>query len=245
MAFLRPLVKAKSKMTTLVAMAAIGLAGYYLAPSSEPLNQNEKNAIEIREAMHGGFLKNVNTSHTQSVISEETRVVRTPHYNKFDVRQNAADSLMYFKKKNDWIANMTNGVNCLINQATIRANLRQRPGLLQLPSAEGWAGAFGDIANVTYDIDGGYPAEMMTGTWRDQYGDAGGFPRDGRPNPVLDELYVGNPWGAGGQLFVAVGNQFRDPGYFDEKPEVPKKKGGMKRPGAREQLQNRVRFERA
>jgi hypothetical protein len=145
----------------------------------------------------------------------------------------------YYKEKNDLIANMTNGVNVFINRATVRPTMQKKPGLLQLPSKEGWSDLFGDIPNVTYDIPGGLPGESMNHSVRDPFGDSGGFPREGRPNPVLNELYVGNPWGAGGQLFEAVGNQHRDPGYADYKPS-----GILKKPrsDAHTRLQNRVSF---
>lgn len=42
-----------------------------------------------------------------------------------------------------------------------------------------------------------------------------GAPRYGRSNIVLNELYNGNPWGAGGRDFIAIGNQHRDPGYAE------------------------------
>ena len=227
-------------MAELIALVALGLGGYYLAPSYGD-DTEEKNALELREAHHTGFIRGTNASRSGQVTSEETRVIRTPQYSMASVLDNAAKAWKYYKEKNDFIAQMTNGVNVLINQATIRPTVRQRPGLLQLPSREGWEEQFGDIANVTYDIDSGEPADMMTLTWRDQYGDAGGFPRDGRPNPVLDELYVGNPWGPGGQLFEAVGNQYRDPQYADAKPS-----GNLKKPKlpSRVVYQNRVRWQK-
>lgn len=227
-------------MTELIAIAALGLGAYYLAPSYSVESTGDKNALELREAHHTGFIRGTNASRTGQVTSEETRVIRTPNYSLGSALNNAAKAWAYYKEKNDFIANMTNGVNVLINQATIRPTVRQRPGLLQLPSREAWSDKFGDIANVTYDINSGEPADNMTLTWRDQYGDAGGFPREGRPNPVLNEMYVGNPWGPGGQLFEAVGNQYRDPQYADAKPDGVLKKG--KSP-ARILYQNRVRWQ--
>lgn len=227
----------KVTMSVLLGLGALGLAGWYYWPT-DPEQQATKNEIEKREASHSGFLRSTNASRSGAFTSEETRVIRTPQYN-FNIVDNARKAWTYYKEKNDLIANMTNGTNVFVNQATIRPVMQQKPGLLQLPSAEGWASAFGDIANVTYDIQGGYPAETMTNSWRDQYGDAGGFPTEGRPNPVLEELYVGNPWGPGGQLFRAVGNEHRDPGYADNKPT-----GILKTPrsDASTRLKNRVKF---
>lgn len=225
-------------MTELIAATALGAAIYFLAPQGQKSETN-KNALELREASHSGFLRSTNASRGSAVTSEETRVIRNPNFRPADVLNNARKAWTYYKEKNDLIAHMTNGANVLINQATLRPTMQQRPGLLQLPSREGWQSQFGDIPNVTYDINSGAPAEMMTGNWRDEYGDAGGFPRNGRPNPVLNELYVGNPWGVGGQLFKAVGNQYRDPGYADNKPTGILKKQNL---SAGVRFQNRVKF---
>lgn len=227
-------------MTTLLAIGALGLAAYHFWPSySQSESQPTKNQLELREASNYGFLRGINSSKSSVIASEETRVIRAPRFGS-DIIENAQKSWKYYKEKNDLIANMTNGRNVFINQATIRPTVQKKPGLLQLPNKEDWSAAFGDIANATYDVDGGIPAEMMTATWRDEYGDAGGFPRNGRPNVVLEELYVGNPWGAGGQLFEAVGNQHRDPGYADNKPT-----GILKKPrsDANTRMQNRVKFQ--
>ncbi len=230
----------QSNMTTLIALSAIGLAAYHFWPSSgvKASEAQLKNQIELREASHTGFLRATNSSRTNNLASEETRVIRNPKFGA-NVLDNVRSAWTYYKEKNDLIANMTNGANVLINQATIRPNMQKKPGLLQLPSREGWAEDFGDISNVTFDIDLGVPSDLMTVNWRDEYGDAGGFPREGRHNVVLNELYVGNPWGPGGQLFEAVGNQHRDPGYADYKPT-----GILKKPrsDAHTRLQNKVKF---
>ena len=210
-------------MASLIGLTAIGLAGYYLAPSySSNDKAQEKNALELREALNHGFLRGTNTARTGVIASEETRVVRTPTYNKGQVLENAQKSWLYQKEKNDMIAHMNNGAAIFINRGTIRPSNQKKPGLLQLPTREGdWEAAFGDIANVSYDIDSGLPPDQMTTNWRDQYGDAGGFPRNGRPQVVLNELYTGNPWGVGGQLFEAVGNEYRDPKFADHPPKDP------------------------
>ena len=228
-------------MTTLIALGALGLAAYHFWPKiGAETDEDEKNLIELREASHYGFLRATNSSRTSTLASEETKVIRHPQFGA-DIMENFRAAWLYYKKKNDLIANMTNGASSFINRSTVRPSMQKKPGLLQLPSEEGWADSFGDIANVTYDIPGGYPAEYMNyNNARDQNGDSGGFPREGRPNPVLNELYVGNPWGAGGQLFEAVGNQHRDPGYADNKPS-----GILKKPrnDAHTRLQNRVKFQ--
>lgn len=210
-------------MASLIALTALGLAGYYLAPEYSSNEKTQvKNALELREASNYGFLRGTNTARTAIIASEETRVVRTPTYNKGQVLENAQKSWLYQKEKNDMIANMNNGAAILINRGTIRPSTQKKPGLLQLPTREGdWESAFGDIANASFDIDSGLPPDQMTTNWRDQYGDAGGFPRDGRPRVVLNELYTGNPWGVGGQLFEAVGNQYRDPKFADHPPKDP------------------------
>lgn len=210
-------------MASLIALTALGLAGYYLAPEySSNEKTDRKNELELREASNYGFLRGTNTARTGIIASEETRVIRTPTYNKGQVLENARKSWIYQKEKNDMIANMNNGAAILFNRGTFRPNNQKKPGLLQLPTREGdWESAFGDIANVSYDIDSGLPPDQMTTNWRDQYGDAGGFPREGRSQVVLNELYTGNPWGVGGQLFEAVGNQYRDPKFGDHPPKDP------------------------
>lgn len=208
-------------MASLIGLAALGLAAYYLSPEyATNENMGDKNLLELREASNYGFLRGTNTARTGVIASEETRVVRTPTYNKGQVIENAQKSWLYQKEKNDMIAHLNNGAAIFINRGTIRPNNQKKPGLLQVPTREGdWQSAFGDIANVTYDVDSGLPPDQMTTSWRDQYGDAGGFPRNGRPQPVLNELYTGNPWGVGGQLFEAVGNQYRNPQYGDYPPK--------------------------
>jgi len=226
-------------MSVLIAVGALGLAGWYLAPSTTPkIDLNTKNQRELREAMHTGFLRGVNTSKTNTISSEETRIIRNPSFGT-DVRGNAGKAWLYYKEKNDILGKMSSGANVLINQSFIRPSLQKKPGLLALPNKADWGEAFGDIPNATFDIPAGMPAEMMTKNWRDQYGDAGGFPRNGKPNVVLNELYVGNPWGAGGQLFQAVGNQHRDPKYADTPPS-----GILKKPKgtAPDRYKARVKF---
>ena len=217
-------------MAALIAITAIGLGGYYLIPGySSNENQQSKNELELKEAMNYGFLRGTNTARTGIVASEETRVVRTPTFKKNQVRENAAKSWMYQKEKNDLIANLNNGAAIFFNRGTMRPSNQKKPGLLMVPSREGdWSAAFGDIANVTYDVDSGLPADKMTENWRDQYGTSGGFPVNGRSHVILNQLYTGNPWGPGGQLFEAVGNQYRNPEFADTprdtgvyKDEVP------------------------
>jgi len=227
-------------MSILIAVGALGLAGYYLAPSTTPkVKADEKNQKELREAINYGFLRGVNTSKTNVIASEETRIIRNPTFGS-DVRGNAGKAWLYYKEKNDLLGNLSNGANVIINSAFLRPTLQKRPGLLQLPSKEGWGEAFGDIANVTYDIDAGLPAETNNFNYRDQNSDMGGFPRNGPPNIVLNELYVGNPWGVGGQLFEAVGNGYRDPKFADVPPSGILKK---EKRSAGQRLKTRVKFQ--
>lgn len=228
-------------MTEILAVAALGLAGYYFAPSylSES-EQQTKNQLELREANHTGFLRRNNTSGNAVIESEETRVIRNPRFSPTDVMQNASKSWLYFKEKNDKLASIGYGVNALINAGTLRPDVRKKPGLPQFPSRDGWGEMFGNLPNATFDIDSGLPADQMTFNWRDQYGDSGGFPRDGRPNVVLNELYTGNAWGVGGQLFEAVGNQYRDPQYPDNPPEASEK---VTKENANTIMKKRVHFQ--
>ena len=117
-------------MASLIGITAIGLAGYYLAQSySSNEKAQEKNALELREASNYGFLRGTNTARTGVIASEETRVVRTPTYNKGQVLENAQKSWLYQKEKNDMIAHMNNGSAIFINRRTFQ-KWRNQKGLL-------------------------------------------------------------------------------------------------------------------
>ena len=120
-------------MASLIAITAIGLAGYYLAPGySSNDKAQEKNALELREASNYGFLRGTNTARTGIIASEETRVVRTPTYNKGHVIENAQKSWLYQKEKNDMIAHMNNGAAILFNRGTIRPSNQRTSGCTTL-----------------------------------------------------------------------------------------------------------------
>jgi len=207
-------------MTALATAIALGTAGYYLiGDDSANQKQASKNDMELREAMHTGFLRSANVQTGAGISSEETRVIRLPGFRGRQVRESAGQAWKHYKERNDQLASIGFGANNLINRQTLRPDNRKKPGLPMWPNREAYGPAFGNLPNATFDIPRGIPADQNTFNWRDQYGDAGGFPREGRPNVVLNELYVGNPWGTGGQLFEAVGNEYRDPQYADNPPD--------------------------
>lgn len=229
-------------MLELVAVGALGLAGYYLAPSSKPKSVPNAMDDELREAWHTGFLMSPNTSNADSIRSEETSVVRAPRVSSKNAKIDAMRTLAYYKQKNDIIANLGNGANVHINRSFLMPNNRQKPGILILPSKEGFGDKFKDIPNATYDLDSGISGELMTSMYsRDQYGNAGSNPVAGRTYDMPSALYQGsNPWGPGGQLFVAVGNEHRKPENLDNRPV-----GILKKPASDPigKLNKRVKFQ--
>ena len=123
-------------MEILLAASAIGLAAWYLTPGLTAEDNREisdRNRDELREANHSGYLMSTNTSNANTIRSEETRVVRTPKLLPGDVKGNAAKSWLFYKTKNDIIAELGNGVNVHINRGTLMPNNRNKPGILILP----------------------------------------------------------------------------------------------------------------
>ncbi len=229
-------------MLELVGIGALGLAAYYLAPSTTKPTRTNKLDDELREAWHTGFLMSPNTSNADSIRSEETSVVRAPRVSSKNAKIDAMRTLAYYKQKNDIIAELGNGVNVHINRGTLMPNNRQKPGILILPSKEGYGDKFRDIPNATYDLDSGISGELMTSMFsRDQYGTSGSNPVAGRSYVFPSALYNGtNPWGPGGQLFVAVGNEHRTPEKLDNRPLGILKKNPSQ---PLEKMKKRVKFQ--
>lgn len=230
-------------MLELVGIGALGLAAYYLAPSNVVSSTKHSHLDdELREAWHTGFLMSPNTSNANSIRSEETAVVRAPRVSSRNAKIDAMRTLAYYKQKNDIIAELGNGVNVHINRGTLMPNNRQKPGILILPSKEGYYENFKDIPNATYDLDSGISGELMTSMFsRDQYGTAGANPVAGRTYDIPSALYgASNPWGAGGQLFVAVGNEYRTPEKLDNRPVGILKKNPSQ---PLEKMKKRVKFQ--
>lgn len=207
----------------MLAIAAIGLAGYAYQSSIEPEERVENRRhhfggnSEQREAMHFGFLRPANRA-SNVIDSEETRAIRTPGPTP-DPMINAAAWQAYHYAKNNQLGKMYSYGNALDNKKILRYDYRHRTRLLQLPNAEGYAPQFENVPNAFYDRNSAdTPLDNRLDLLRDPFGQSGGAPIQGRSNVVLNKLYVGNPWGAGGQQFIAVGNQQRDPGYADDKP---------------------------
>lgn len=213
-------------LTVVPAIAAIGVAGWVYQTSQDrdrPLEQPQhvkqqfKGNSEQREAMHAGFLRPANRA-ANIIDSDETRVIRTPQATP-DPMINAAQWQAYHFAKNNQLGKMYSYGQALDNRKILRYDYAHKPRLLQLPNAEGYGEAFGNVPNAFFDrFSAAAPLDERLDLFRDPFGDSGGAPIQGRSNVVLNKLYVGNAWGAGGQQFVAVGNQQRDPGYADKKP---------------------------
>ena len=210
-------------MLAIPAVLAVGFAGYaYQAslPSDRPLanvKQEFAGNSEQREAMHYGFLRSANRG-SNIIDSEETRMIRTPDATP-DPMINAAQWQAYHYAKNNQLGKMYSYGQALDNRKILRYDYKHKSRLLQLPNAEGFAQAFANVPNALFDRrTAETPLDNRLDLFRDPFGQSGGAPIQGRSNVVLNKLFVGNPWGAGGQQFIAVGNQQRDPQYADNQP---------------------------
>lgn len=193
---------------------------------------------EQRECMHSGFLRSANRG-SNVIDSEETRAVR-PVDGHVDPRFNAAEWQRFFYEKNNTLAKLYSGANgALDNLGILRYSYSKKPGLLMLPNYEGFS-EFDLVPNAKFDrISADAPLDERVDLFRDPFGNAGGAPIQGRSNVVLNRLYVGNPWGPGGQQFRAVGNEHRDPGYADNRPTGILKKDDVP---SIQKLEQRVTF---
>lgn len=217
------------RMLVLPAIGAIAFAGYVAGSENEETpvqaasqikdrqfgsrsNQN----LEQREAMHTGFLRSANRG-SNIIDSEETRAIR-PARGSSDPRFTAGEWQQYHYEKNNKLGYMASWARALDNLKILRYDYSHKPGLLMLPNLEGFS-EFQNVPNAKFDRRSAQaPWDERIDLYRDPFGTSGGAPIQGRSNVVLNKLYVGNPWGAGGQQFIAVGNQHRDPGYADHKP---------------------------
>lgn len=231
----------------LPAIGAIAAAGYVYSMSSSQQPPNDKSnpsvpGMEQREAMHSGFLRPANRG--QNILdSEELRQIR-PGAGSVDPRLNAAEWQKYHYAKNDKLGQLYSWGSALDNLKILRYNYSKKPGLLQLPNREGFS-EFAALPNAHFDrISAAQPLDERVDLYRDPFGQAGGAPVQGRSNVVLNKLYVGNAWGPGGRDFIAVGNQHRDPGYADKKPDgILRNTDRGASMTSNEKLKRRVRFE--
>lgn len=230
-------------MLVLPAIGAIAAAGYVygLGPSTDkPAPRKFQRNSEQREAMHSGFLRSANRA-ANIIDSEETRAIR-PARGAVDPMHNAAQWQEYHYAKNNKLGELYGPKSVLDNLKILRYNYSKKPGLLQLPNREGFA-RFGVVPNATFDRESAEaPLDERVDLYRDPFGTSGGAPIQGRSNVVLNELYVGNPWGVGGQQFKAVGNNYRNPGYADVQPNGILKNQDRRDLSNMEKLQQRVRF---
>lgn len=206
----------------LPAIGAIAIAGYvYSASGSESTVKGEERisdpaASEQRESIHSGFLRPANRGHN-IIDSEEVRIIR-PRGGHRNPMLNAAEWQQYHYEKNNKLGEMYSWARALDNLKILRYNYQKKPGLLQLPNREGYP-EFNRLPNAHFDRESAAtPLDERIDLYRDPFGTSGGAPLHGHSNVVLNKLYVGNAWGPGGQEFVAVGNQHRDPGYADVRP---------------------------
>lgn len=233
-------------MLVLPAIGAIAAAGYvYQSGLQQPKTQQQSKFSnrnsEQRECMHSGFLRSANRG-SNIIDSEETRAIR-PANGSPDPMFNAAEWQEYQYAKNNKLGELYGPKSVLDNLKILRYDYRKKPGLLQLPNFEGYS-RFAVVPNAKFDRhSAAEPLDERVDLFRDPFGQAGGAPVQGRSNVVLNKLYVGNPWGAGGQQFKAVGNEFREPGYADTRPTgILKNNDADAGMTSMEKLQNRVRF---
>ena len=234
-------------MLVLPAIGAIAAAGYVYNSGqnqqqkpAEPAEKYGKNS-EQREAMHSGFLRPANRA-ANILDSEELRAIR-PAGGSVDPRLNAAAWQEYQYNKNNVLGEMYGYGRALDNLKILRYDYSKKPGLLMLPNREGYE-EFAALPNAMFDREfAATPLDERIDLYRDPFGNAGGAPLQGRSNVVLNKLYVGNPWGPGGQQFEAVGNQHRDPNYADDKPTgILKNTDRDADMPAVEKMKRRVRF---
>jgi hypothetical protein len=237
----------RQAMLVIPTIAAIGAAGYiYSQQQGDAAPAQEKNKFaynsEQREAMHSGFLRSANRA-VAAIDSEEMRVIRK-NGGDIDPRLNAAIWQDWFYRKNNKLGELYSWAAALDNQKILRYSYANKPGLLMLPNREGYQ-EFAALPNAMFDRESAAaPLDQRIDLYRDPFGNSGGAPLQGRSNVVLNQLYVGNAWGPGGQEFVAVGNEHRDPGYPDAKPTGDVKNSDRDAGFTSvEKLKRRVRFE--
>jgi hypothetical protein len=180
-------------------------------------------ANQVRESNHNGFLRSANVA-TNTIWSEETNRVRTPNANLSSPMQYAREWAQVFYAKNDILGQMYSWGTALDNIKILRPNYANKPRLMELPNREGFR-RFDNLPNVNYDRTfSDVPMDNRLQYYRDPFGTAG-TPTKGHSNIILSELYNGNPWGAGGRDFIAVGNQHRDPKFNQNRPRSCLKTG--------------------
>lgn len=195
---------------------------------------------ELRECNHSGMLRSANRA-TNTVWSEETNVIRTPTPHSNSPLDTGLSWYGYFLKKNNIFGAMY-AERALDDLKILRFDYKNKPRLLQLPNKEGYY-RFSDLPNATFDNNSSKtPLYNKPWLFRDPVGTSGGAPRYGRSNIVLNELYNGNPWGAGGRDFIAIGNQHRDPGYAENTLKPILKNKGSSIPPSRK-LKKRVTWQ--
>lgn len=204
-------------------LGALGVAIYVFAPESgHTTEQKSKMEIEVRESKHTGFLRSANRSN-EVVHSEETAIVR-PARGRDSPLDTAAKWQVYHYTKNNILGTLGSWGGALNNLGIIRPDYRKKPGLPGLINHEGFHD-WDAVPNAWFDRQSAAtPPENMPHLNRDQFGNSGGTPQQGPSDVVLSKLYVGNPWGVGGQDFIAVGNQYRQPGYGNKPTSILKKK---------------------
>lgn len=182
----------------------------YLAQTEHETTQYYNN--EIKELAHTGSLRSANRG-VNVIHSEETKMIR-PLKGITDPRQSNINWSSYYQKKNAFLGWLYGwGAAVLDNKKILRPSYTTKPRLVGVPSREGFEG-FEAIPNTYFDRDSAAePIENKVYLYRDPYGQAGGAPEQGASYVVLNELYDSNPWGTGGQGFIAVGNQYRNPDY--------------------------------
>lgn len=210
----------------LLLAAATVLIGYWLTSSSSSpmssMSSNSNISNEIREAFHTGFLRGANRS-SNGIRSEETKMI-FPNFS-IDPLINAMKSTAYVLQKNNILGELYSKGGVFNNMKILRVDYSRKPRLPELPNKEAYGEAWSDVPNVTYDRPfAATPPENKMWLNRDQYGHSGGAPRDGRSYLEPNIMYYGNPWGAGGEAFKAVGNQ-----HFNVNFTGHERKGILKR----------------
>ncbi len=137
----------------------------------------------------------------KSFFTEETKMIRPIRRTGLDPKRTGMQVHADLRRKNAILGRLSAAVGK--NRLTIiKPSFGTKVKLLGLPNEEGFE-AWKNVPNAWFDRKTAAPhLDNIIDNYNDQFGDAGSAPMKGRPNTFTPIQYYGNPWGAGGQLYV-------------------------------------------